>query len=85
VRCETSGAARVSVLVSRATARKLGLRSRRLGARALACTAGADVTVRVPLSRAARKRLAGRRAALRVSLRLASDGAATVERTVRLR
>ena len=84
VRCVSGGRARASVWASAAAAERLGLRSRRLGARSLACAAGETVTVHVRASRAARKRLAGRRAALRVSLRLAPEGGAAVRRSVRL-
>ena len=85
VRCGSSGTARASVWVSRTAAQRLGLRSRRLASRSLACSPDRTVTVRVRASRAARERLARRRASLRVSLRLTRDGAAAVARTVRLR
>jgi hypothetical protein len=85
VRCGTAGTARASVWVSRAAAKRLGLPSRRLGSRAVACAPGKTVTMRVKVSRAVRKRLAGRHAALRVSLRFTPDGAATLKRTVKLR
>jgi hypothetical protein len=51
----------------------------------MACTAGERASVRVVASPAARKRLAVRRPALRVSLRLAAYGAATLQRSVLLR
>jgi hypothetical protein len=43
------------------------------------------LTIRVEVSRAARRRLAGRHSSLRVSLRFTPDGAATLKRTVKLR
>ena len=85
VRCGSAGTVRASVWVSRTAAQRMSLRSRRLASRSLECSPDRTVTVRVRASRAARERLAARRASLRVSLRLTRDGAAAVERTVRLR
>jgi cytochrome c len=85
VRCGAAGTARASVSVSRAAARRLGLRGRRLGASSAACAAGQTVTIRVKPSRTARKRLAGRGAALSVALRVEPPGAKAIERTVKLR
>ena len=85
VRCGAAGEARASLWVSRAAARRLGLASRRIGARAVACAGAQTVAVRIRPSRAARKRLAVRTRALRVSLRFAPEGAGAVERSVRLR
>jgi PKD repeat protein len=85
VRCGPAGTARASVLVSRAAAKRLGLRGRRLGSRSVTCSAGETVPIRVRPSRAVRERLADRRGALRVTLRLAPDAARTVQRAVKLR
>ena len=85
VRCGAAGEARASLWVSRAAARRLGLASRRIGKRAVTCAAGETVAVRVRPSRAARTRLAGRKRALRISVRVATEGAGTVRRGVRLR
>jgi cytochrome c len=85
VRCGPAGKTRASVWVSRAAAKRLGLRSRRLGARSVTCSAGEAVPIRVRPSRAVRKRLSSRRGALRVTLRLSPDGGRRVARAVKLR
>jgi len=85
VRCGSAGTAEASLWVTRAVAKRLDLRSRRLGAKSVTCDAGEIVRVRVKPSRAVRKRLKGQRKALRVSLRLEPAGGDTVQRTVRLR
>jgi hypothetical protein len=85
VSCGSADSARASLWVSRAAARKLGLRSRRIGAAAVRCDAGSSATVRVKPARAVRKRLAGRKRALRVQLRLSAGGKAVAKRSVTLR
>jgi hypothetical protein len=82
VSCGGADAARASLWVSRAAAKRLGLAGRRLGAASVACDTG---KVRVKPSRAVRKRLAGRTRALRVQLRLTADGTALAKRSVTLR
>ena len=84
VRCGPAGRATATVRVTRATARRLGLASRRLGGRTVRCAGGARTTVRIRPTRAAGQRLVGRVGSVRAVLRLAPPGAKAVTRQVKL-
>ena len=71
---------------TKATARKLGLRSRSLGRAAVRCAAGKTLTLRLKPSRAARKALrTAKPKALRVTVALVLADGDRVERTLRLK
>ena len=84
VTCERTGAGRARLVVTRATARRLALRSRTVATRRLRCRAGRDVSVSLKPSRRTARRLAGAQT-LRLTLRVAVRGTRAVSRQVTIR
>ena len=84
VTCVRSGAGRARLTVTRASARRLALRSRTVASRQLRCRAGRDVSVRLKPSRRTARRLAGART-LRLTLRVAVKGSRALSRRVTIR
>jgi PKD repeat protein len=84
VTCARTGAGRARLTVTKATARRLSLRSRTVASRQLCCRAGRDVAVRLKPSRRTARRLAGTRT-LRLTLRVAVKGSRAVSRRVTIR
>jgi hypothetical protein len=85
VRCLAVDRATLRLIVSRAQARKLGLRSRVLASRTVRCGGGARATVTIkPKSRAVKRALRRRHTALPATLELRGRGASDAVR-IRLR
>jgi cytochrome c len=86
VTCETAGTGYVDLRASKATAKRLGLKSRVLARRAVKCAKGGTVTITVKPSAKVRKALQARKpAAVRFTVAAAFTGARYTQRTVTLR
>ena len=84
--CGADGTAAAALWASKATTRKLGLRSRGLGRSTVRCAAGRTVTVRLRPTRKVRKAIRAKRpASLAVTVAFAVGDGAPVRRTVTLR
>jgi PKD repeat protein/glucose/arabinose dehydrogenase len=84
--CESSGAVRASLTVTRKAARRLGLARRTVALRRLTCTSGRELTVRLKPNRSTARRLARSKAkTLRLTLRVSGRGAGAVQRKVTIR
>ena len=84
VACTADGDGRAVLRVARKSARRIGLRKRRLAARKVQCAAGERAKVRLRPGKAARRKLAGVRT-VRLVLRLRVDGSGRVARKLRVR
>ncbi|HWM09524.1 MAG TPA: PKD domain-containing protein, partial [Solirubrobacteraceae bacterium] len=86
VACETTGAARATLKVTRKAAKRLKLRSRTVAARSLRCASGEQVSVRLKPKRATARRLARARArTLRLTLAVSVNGRGALQRKVTIR
>jgi PKD repeat protein len=84
--CDSSGSGRAAVKVTRSAARRLGLASRTLAARAVRCAAGRVASVRLKPSRSTARRLArSRMRTLRLELGISVDGRGALRRKVTIR
>jgi hypothetical protein len=86
VTCSTTGTAKASLAVSKATARKLGLRAATLASANVKCASGKRVTVRVKPSKAVIRRLSASKAkSLKATFGVSVKGKTTAKQTVTFR
>ncbi len=75
VACEATGTAKLKLRLTKKAARKLGLKSRRIAAKSVECTAGETVTVTIKAGKKARRALKKKTpASLRIAVSLALGG-----------